>query len=161
MAGVVALAGLTASFPSMADIYLAAGATSESTAALRIEVDRVIGLERVHPQLDLRLGTGLLLLSSGEEDGNAAWLLTPALRWTFAHARQVFVEGNIGAALFLNTRVEDRQLSTAFQFQDRLALGLPAGNGELTLSLTHYSNGGIKRPNDGFEILSLGYRWAL
>lgn len=161
MAGVVALGGLTASLPGMADLYLAAGATSEATAALRIEVDRLIGLERFHPQVDLRLGTGLLLLSSGDEDGNAAWLLTPALRWTFDTTRQLFVEGSIGAAFFLTTRVEDRQLSTAFQFQDRIAAGLPLGRGELALSLTHYSNAGIKRPNDGFEVLSLGYRWAL
>lgn len=154
----LALAGSQA---GLADLYVAGGVTSESTAALRIELDTMVGLERLHPQLDLRLASGLLLLSSREKDANAAWLLTPALRYTFAGQRSPFIEAGIGGALFLNTRHESRELSTAFQFQDRIAAGLPLGGGELALSLTHYSNGGIKRPNDGFEVLALGYRWAL
>ncbi|MFY0989029.1 acyloxyacyl hydrolase [Halomonas sp. C05BenzN] len=158
---VAAAAALLGSGPVLADWYLAAGATSESTAALTVEIDRMIGLERFHPRLDLRLATGLLLLSSREKDGNAAWRLTPALRYTFAGERGVFVEGGIGGALFLDTRVEARELSTAFQFEDRLALGLPWAGGELSLALTHYSNAGIRRPNDGFETLTLGYRQAL
>ncbi|EWG98919.1 hypothetical protein Q427_27930 [Halomonas sp. BC04] len=145
----------------LADLYVAGGATSESAAAVRIELDTMLGLEHLHPQLDLRLATGLLLLSSREKDANAAWLLTPALRYTFLRQRSPFIEAGIGGALFVNTRHESRELSTAFQFQDRIAAGLPLGKGELTLSLTHYSNGGIKRPNNGFELLTLGYRWAL
>ncbi|MDI5935106.1 acyloxyacyl hydrolase [Halomonas kalidii] len=158
---VTALAALLGSAPAMADWYVAAGASSESTAALTVEIDRMIGLERFHPRLDLRLATGLLLLSSREKDGNAAWLLSPALRYTFAGQRGLFFEGGIGAALFLDTRVESRELSTAFQFEDRLALGMPWASGELSLALTHYSNGGIRRPNDGFETLTLGYRFSL
>ncbi|XKH59927.1 acyloxyacyl hydrolase [Halomonas sediminis] len=144
---------------AIADVSIAAGVTSESTASLHIEADRFFSLERWHPQLDLRLSTGILLLPGDDERDNAAWQLTPALRYTFSGKPQVFVEGGIGAAVFLNTRMESRQLSTAFQFQDRLAVGMPAGNGELALSLSHYSNAGIKKPNDGFEMVTLGYRW--
>ena len=160
-ATIVGVAALLGSGPLMADWYVAAGATSESTAALTVEIDRLIGLERFHPRLDLRLGTGLLLLSSREQEGNAAWLFSPALRYTFAGQRGWFLEGGIGAALFLDTRVESRELSTAFQFEDRLALGMPWAGGELSLALTHYSNAGIRRPNDGFEVLALGYRFSL
>ncbi|MGR2738512.1 acyloxyacyl hydrolase [Billgrantia sp. Q4P2] len=152
---------MTNSQPGLADLYLEGGVTSESTAAARIEIDTLIGFERLPPPLTLRLATGLLLLEGSEDERNAAWLATPALRWNFGKAGNVFVEGGIGAALMLHTRLESRELSSAFQFQDRLALGAALGAGELILSLTHYSNGGIKRPNDGFELLGLGYRLPL
>lgn len=144
-----------------ADVEVSVGATSESTAAVKATLDRQWPFAHVHEGLSLRLAGGLLLLSSEEQDGNAALLLSPALRWTFAGERGLFLEGGIGAALFLETRVEARNLTTAFQFEDRLALGLPWARGELSLALTHYSNAGIKKPNDGFETLTLGYRFPL
>lgn len=156
-----ALATLLGGSPALADLRIEAGATSASTAAVKVEIDRLIPLERFHPRLDLRLATGVLLLPGDDGHDNAAWTLSPALRWTFAGERGVFVEGGVGAALFLETHLESRDLASAFQFEDRLALGMPWGNGELTLSVSHYSNAGIKRPNDGFETLMLGYRFPL
>lgn len=156
-----ATASLLGSSPTLADGSLAAGATSESTAALQIQVDHLIPLEGVHPRLDLRLATGLLLLSSEEKGANAAWLFTPAVRYTFMGEREVFLEAGIGGAVFVDPRLDDRALSTNFQFEDHIALGLPWADGELSLALTHYSNAGIKRPNDGFETLMLGYRVPL
>lgn len=153
--------GLLAIPPVSADVYVAGGITSENTAALKLEIDRAYSLERWHPQLSLRLATGALLLSSDAGNGNAAWLITPALRYTFTGERRVFLEAGVGASVFLDTQVEDQQLSTAFQFEDRLALGMPFADGELNASITHYSNAGIRRPNDGFEVFAIGYRHAL
>nr|WP_163501384.1 acyloxyacyl hydrolase [Halomonas socia] len=155
----IALLGSPAA--SLADGYATLGATSEGTPALSLGLDRTFSLVHWHPQLDLRLGSGLLLLPGDDGDDNAAWTLTPALRWTFAGERRIFAEAGIGAAVFLNTRHESRHLSSAFQFEDRLAVGMPLGSGELSASLIHYSNAGIKRPNDGFETLSVGYRHPL
>ncbi|WP_111415173.1 acyloxyacyl hydrolase [Billgrantia lactosivorans] len=152
---------MAASQASLADLYVAGGITSESAAAGRIELDTLIGLERLHPQLDLRLATGLLLLDGDDNDENAAWLLSPMLRYTFAGKRSVYLEGGIGAAVFLDARIGSRDLSTAFQFQDRIALGGALGPGEVALEFTHYSNAGIKDPNEGIEVLALGYRLPL
>lgn len=149
---------LATTSPANADLYLAAGATSENTAALKVELDHEFDLDHWHPQLSLRLGTGALLLSSDHDNGNLAWLITPAFRYTFTGESGVFVEAGIGASVFLDTRFESRELSTSFQFEDRLAVGMPFASGELNASITHYSNGGIKQPNDGFEVFALGYR---
>ncbi|MGR4070464.1 acyloxyacyl hydrolase [Halomonas sp. LR3S48] len=161
LAGLGASLAMAVSQTALADLYVAGGITSESAAAGRIELDTLISLERLHPQLDLRLATGLLLLEGDESDENAAWLLTPMLRYTFAGKREVYLEGGIGAAVFLDARIGSRDLSTAFQFQDRIALGGRVGPGELSLEFTHYSNAGIKDPNEGIEVLALGYRLPL
>ncbi|MFC3283931.1 acyloxyacyl hydrolase [Litchfieldella rifensis] len=152
------VAALLATSPAYADLSVAGGITSESTAALKVELDREFSLESWHPRLSLRLATGLLLLSSDTEHGNAAWLLTPAFRYTFAGESGTFLEAGIGASVFLETRVESRELSTSFQFEDRLALGMPLARGEIMASVTHYSNARIARPNDGFEVFALSYR---
>lgn len=103
--------------------------------------------------------SGRLLLMPGRnsEKSNAALVVAPALRYTFAGG--TFVEGGVGAALFLDADLRDSELGTAGQFEDRLAVGGPWGDGTLHLALSHYSNASIKQPNDGLELLSLGYRW--
>ena len=71
---------------------------------------------------------------------------------------QPFIEAGIGAHLLSTTRIDNRQLSTAFQFGEQLALGVRvAGRVPLAISLRgeHVSNGGIKHPNPGVNFLSL------
>lgn len=148
---------------AQADIYVSLGLTNESEPAIKLELDRDISLHTWHPALSLRLAGGALLLPGNEGDDNAALLLTPAFRYTFTtgSAARPFIEAGIGAALFLDTRHEGRQFSTAFQFEDRLAAGMHLGDGELSLAYTHYSNADIKTPNDGLDIVALGYRHPL
>ncbi|MNE17024.1 Lipid A deacylase PagL precursor [compost metagenome] len=53
-------------------------------------------------------------------------------------------------------------MSTSFQFEDRLGFGLRfAGGQEVGVRAIHYSNAGIKTPNDGIETYSLHYRMPL
>lgn len=141
-----------------ADGYVEFGVTSESTPAVTLGMDRMFSLAHWHPQLELRLGTGLMLLPGDDGHDNAAWVVTPAFRWTFAGERGVFAEAGVGTALFLERHVEDSNLGSAFQFEDRLAIGLPFAGGELGASLIHYSNAGITNPNDGFEVFAVSYR---
>lgn len=145
-----------------ADLYVAVGKNSESESTVKLELDREYSLAHWQPGLSLRLAGGVLLLPGNEGDDNAALIVTPAFRYTFADtAAQPFVEAGIGGALFLDTRYEGRNLSTAFQFEDRVAAGLHVGRGEVALAFTHYSNADIKKPNNGLDMVMLGYRHPL
>lgn len=73
-----------------------------------------------------------------------------------------FVEAGIGVSLFTETRADNRSLSTMFQFEDRIGAGVRLGeNGhwEIKGNIIHFSNAGIKKPNNGVNIklLTLGF----
>lgn len=88
--------------------------------------------------------------------------LSPMLRLElFAiEGRRIFAEAGIGAS-YLSEEVFAGQLySTHFQFRDRLAISVeldPAGQHQLSLKRTHYSNADIDEPNPGFDTWSLSY----
>lgn len=88
---------------------------------------------------------------------------SPVLVYQFPAQRlQPFIEFGIGVALFSQTDVGKRDMSSAFQFEDRLGAGvvLPGGS-RLGLRAMHYSNAGIKKPNNGIESYSLFYTHPL
>lgn len=73
-----------------------------------------------------------------------------------------YIEGGVGGALLSDTEIGGyRQFSTAFQFEDRVGIGIQVKNVDLCFRYMHYSNAGIKQPNDGIDIfmLALGYRF--
>ncbi len=161
----LALIGLLVGTLSIGDAEAAPGielgVTGEGTSAMSLTIDTTLSLDGLSPAWDLRLATGLLWLPGEHRHDNLAWRLTPALRYGFAEGR-AYVEAGLGGALFVETRQESRSLSTSFQFEDRLAVGMRLGRGgELGISASHYSNAGLDRPNDGFEVYALGYRRAL
>ena len=158
------LLGATLSIPALAeaDLYVAVGKNNESEPSVKLELDREYNLAHWQPGLSLRLAGGVLLLPGDGGDDNAALIVTPAFRYTFADtATRPFVEAGVGGALFLDTHYEGRDLSTAFQFEDRVAAGLHVGRGEVAVAFTHYSNADIKKPNNGLDIVTLGYRHPL
>lgn len=74
-----------------------------------------------------------------------------------------FAEVGIGAHLLSETRLGDREFSTAFQFGDIIGAGLrfgARGQYELAYRFQHFSNAGIKEPNNGinFHVLRLVFR---
>lgn len=75
-----------------------------------------------------------------------------------------FGEASLGAHLLSHTRVENRDLATAFQFGEQLAVGVRFGERKAfaaALRAEHVSNASIKLPNDGatFYGLELQYDW--
>lgn len=107
---------------------------------------------------------GYTYWQSGDEAASAHSLsLSPVLVYTFnADGAQPFIEFGIGAALFSDTEVGGRNMSSALHFEDRLGAGLQLRNGgRLGIRAIHYSNAGLKSPNEGIESYSLVVSWPL
>lgn len=69
-----------------------------------------------------------------------------------------FIEAGIGVAVFSGTTAGDQKFGSAFNFEDRIGAGLKFGDTQrVGLRVTHYSNAGIKEPNDGIESYALFY----
>lgn len=87
--------------------------------------------------------------------------LTPVFRFEKESGKGAYLEAGIGAHLMSGLYDNGgQQLSTAFQFGDHLAVGYVFDGGlDLKLKLQHFSNGSIKKPNDGvnFAVVSLSY----
>lgn len=82
-----------------------------------------------------------------------------------ASGMRPYVEFAVGAHLLSETKIEDRELGSAFQFGDHIGVGALFGKGEqfdLGFRLQHISNAGLKEPNDGINVIflaHLGYRF--
>lgn len=89
--------------------------------------------------------------------------VSPVLVYEFNTRHRVtpFIEVGVGIALFSKTRVGEHRLGSAFNFENRLGVGLKLpGDQRLGIRALHYSNAGLKTPNDGIESYSLFYSKA-
>ncbi|WP_341501306.1 acyloxyacyl hydrolase [Gallaecimonas sp. GXIMD4217] len=97
---------------------------------------------------------------SDEELWGLVW--TPLLnRRLYGGERlQLWLELGIGLTLIDRTELRFRDLSSHYQFEDRLGLRLAFGERHaLALRLYHYSNCNFETPNDGMDMLALGYHY--
>jgi hypothetical protein len=92
--------------------------------------------------------------------------LTPVveLRRPRASGVSYYLEAGIGVHLLSQTRIDERDLSTAFQFGELVGTGVNFGDrGQygVGVRIQHISNGSIKEPNSGltFAELRISYRW--
>lgn len=142
------------------------GESSESTTTYRIGAQFEFG--RTLWQTD----AGGVQLDGYWDAGVTRWsrldatslTLTPMFRLNFGANNggvTPFLEAGIGAAYFTDTELDRRDLGSKFQFEDRLGAGLRFETGsEVGVRYYHYSNAGIKQPNDGIDMAALYYRMA-
>lgn len=89
--------------------------------------------------------------------------LTPTIRWQALNHQGAYAEAGLGP--HLNSGVYNnngRRLSTNLQFGTVLGLGYVMSNGlDLAIRVEHFSNGGIKQPNNGVNvaIAKVGYKF--
>ena len=77
--------------------------------------------------------------------------ITPVFRFQNDSRKGFYAEAGIGAHLLSELyNNNDQQLSTSFQFGDHIGVGYVfANNADISLKIQHFSNGSIKKPNDG------------
>ena len=63
-----------------------------------------------------------------------------------------YIQMGIGASYIPKINTPGKELSTRFQFEDRIGIGVQSDSFEVNLSYFHYSNAGIKRPNSGMNM---------
>lgn len=89
--------------------------------------------------------------------------LTPVLRLApkATTGLRPYLEAGIGGHVLSDTRIGERNLSTAWQFGSHVGAGLNCGSFEIGYRFQHLSNASIKEPNAGidFHMLSAGMRF--
>ena len=63
-----------------------------------------------------------------------------------------YIEAGIGGAYIDRTTIATRDLSSNFQFEDRIGIGVKYGSFDLNFRYMHYSNASLESPNDGIDI---------
>ncbi|WP_342651411.1 acyloxyacyl hydrolase [Pseudomonas sp. REB1044] len=98
----------------------------------------------------------------GDYSGAHSLSFSPVFTYEFGDSGYVpFIEAGVGVAVFSKTDVGDQKLGSAFNFEDRIGFGVKLpGQQKVGIRATHYSNAGIKQPNDGIESYALFYSAA-
>lgn len=72
---------------------------------------------------------------------------------------QPYIDFGIGVALASDTKIDNRNLSSAFLFEDRISLGITKDNWDFYIRYMHYSNAGLQTPNEGIDIYLAGINY--
>lgn len=94
--------------------------------------------------------------ASGAREPSNVWQVgvAPFLRWSVNDA--FYFEAGLSANYFSRTQFADKTVSTKFQFGEHVGIGAYIGErSRLGLRYSHYSNAGIKKPNDGLDVVQL------
>ncbi len=109
--------------------------------------------------------TGMHVVSfnhwQGRDDSLNALAYSPVFVYRFSSAPVSYVKFGVGAAWLSGTRIQTRDLSSYFQFEDQIGLGWEWDRHDLSLVYMHYSNAGFSQPNDGLDMVVLSYAWRI
>jgi lipid A 3-O-deacylase len=98
-----------------------------------------------------------------DTDQNLVLAVSPVLTFPLGKVfeKELLAEFGIGVSLLDDTRFAGKNVSTHYQFEDRLGLIYRLNNQDsLSLRYLHYSNAGFKKPNPGLDFIALGYSRA-
>jgi lipid A 3-O-deacylase len=145
-----------------ADVSFAVGQSGDSTMVYRLGAQWDWNASMLESSLGRLTGywdLGYTYWDGDETSSNHSLSFAPVFVYEFAgqHVRP-YIEAGIGVAAFSGTELEDNDLGSSFQFEDRIGVGLRFSGQEIGLRAVHYSNAGLQNPNDGAEAYTLHYR---
>ena len=147
-----------------ADLAFSVGSSSESTMTYRLGLQCDFGRNFSESNSGRLTGYWDTAYTYWEGDKSASshsLSLAPVFVYEFAgETLKPYVEAGVGVALFSNTELEEHDLGSTFQFENRFGVGLRFNGQEVGLRAIHYSNAGLSSPNDGMENYSLHYALA-
>lgn len=122
-------------------------------------------LSSISPSLGLYFETSVNFWEYSDEDihdTNFVLAASPVFRYEFAqwYSNPVYAEFGIGVSLLDDTKFAGKDVSTHYQFEDRLGVVYKFGKGQknsVALRYFHYSNAGFKSPNPGLDFFSVSY----
>lgn len=98
-----------------------------------------------------------------DTDQNLVLAFSPVLTYSLGKVfeQELLAEFGIGVSLLDDTTFAGKNVSTHYQFEDRLGLIYRLSHEDsLSLRYLHYSNAGFKKPNPGLDFIALGYSRA-
>lgn len=119
--------------------------------------------------LSLNFETSVNFWEYGKEnthDSNFVLAVSPVLKKTFCNCLigRLYGEFGIGVSFIDDTRFAGKNVSTHYQFEDRIGIGYEFGKDlryKIALRYFHYSNGGLKKPNPGLDFISLSFMYKI
>lgn len=154
---------LLAASAGAAELSGSVGATSQGGLTVRFGVGIDWGKSWLQSDTGRLTGlweTGYTYWDAGDAAGGTHSLsFAPVFIYEFGNGNiKPFIEAGIGVAMFSRASAGDQNLGSAFNFEDRIGAGVKISETQkLGLRVIHYSNAGIKQPNDGIESFSLFY----
>lgn len=120
----------------------------------------------ISEELRLYWETSVNFWEYGEHDAhdtNFVLAISPVLVTPIGQIKQspVFLEAGIGVSFLDDTYFAGKNVSTHYQFEDRLGLMMQFGKNNqhhVSLRYFHYSNAGLKEPNPGLDFIALSYQ---
>jgi len=89
-----------------------------------------------------------------KSDENFGIALSPVFAYYFkAGDFRPYIEAGIGGSYWTKTKIKYRNIGSHLHFEDRIGVGIRYKNIDLNFKYLHYSNAGLKQPNNGIDIL--------
>lgn len=111
-------------------------------------------------RLDLNLELSAAYWEAAHNHSDSMWQLSlkPVLRWWTSE--NFFLETGVGPSGLTSSHFGGREFGSRFQFNSHIGAGYVFQKAHrISLRYSHSSNGGIKRPNPGLDVLELGYSY--